>query len=429
MRVLSGAIAVLATILIGILSASAEPTYVQAGSLLDVERSRILENYVIKIEGERISEMSPEDEMPIPQGALLIDLSEYTVLPGLIDAHVHLLDDADEQGYRGLSVSIPDAAIKGVKNAKITLEAGFTSARVVGAPGYGDVALRNAIDSGDVIGPRLVVAGPPVGMTGGHCSDGNLLPSEYDYTGEGVADGPWAARAMVRRNLKYGVDMIKTCSTGGVLSKGTKVGASQYTLEELEALVDEAHIHGLKVASHAHGTEGILNAIKAGVDSVEHASFIDEEGIRLAKRNGTTLVMDIYVTDFILSEGAAAGMLEESLEKERLVGQRQRDNFREAHQAGVNIVFGTDAAVYPHGQNARQFAIMVQYGMTSWEALQAATIKASALLGTDANTGTLETGKYADIIAVEGDVLDDVSLLESIPFVMKGGAVIKAPEY
>lgn len=324
-------------------------------------------------------------------------------------------------------MSLPAATIKGVRNARITLESGFTSVRVVGAAGFGDVALRDAINAGDVIGPRLVVAGPPIGMTGGHCSDSNLLPAEFDYKGDGVADGPWAARAMVRRNLKYGVDMIKTCSTGGVLSKGTKVGASQYTLEELTALVDEAHIHGLKVASHAHGTEGILNAIKAGVDSIEHASFIDDEGIKLAKRKGTTLVMDIYVTDFILSEGAAAGMLEESLEKERQVGQRQRDNFRIAHDAGVNIVYGTDAAVYPHGQNARQFAIMVEYGMTPWEAIRAATIKAAELLGTDADVGAITPGRYADLIAVKGDLLEDVSVLESIPFVMKGGEIVKSP--
>lgn len=402
-----------------------DEVYVRAGRLLDVERSRVLEDQVIHIVGERISSIGSAADTQISAGAEIINLAGFTVLPGLIDAHVHLLGGSEYQGFDRLGVSLPRAVTLGVRNAIRTLEAGFTSARVVGSPGFGDTALRDAIDAGDVIGPRLTVAGPAIGITGGHCSDNSLLPPKYKYEGEGVADGPWAVRAQVRYNIKFGVDLIKTCSTGGVMSKGTKVGAPQYTLDELEALVNEAHSHGLKVASHAHGTEGILNAIKAGVDSVEHASFIDGEGIRLAKRNGTTLVMDIYVTDYILSEGAAAGILPESIEKERAVGQMQRDNFRKAHEAGVNIVFGTDASIFPHGDNAKQFAIMVEYGMTPWEAIRSATINAAVLLGTDADVGSFDTGKYADLIAVPANPLEDVSALENVSFVMKGGVVIK----
>jgi imidazolonepropionase-like amidohydrolase len=254
------------------------------------------------------------------------------------------------------------------------------------------------------------------------------LPAEYVAPDDGVADGPWAVRAAVRRNIKYGADLIKTCSTGGVLSRGTEVGAPQYTLEELTAMADEAHSHGLKIAAHAHGAEGIRNALSAGIDSIEHASSIDDEGIRLAQQHGAALVMDIYVTDFILSEGEAAGILPESLEKERSVSEVQRENFRKAHRAGVDIVFGTDAGVYPHGQNARQFAVMVRYGMTPMEAIQAATDKAARLLGTEADVGSLTAGKFADIVAVRGDPTDDIALLEDIAFVMKGGVIYKSDQ-
>jgi len=405
--------------------AQSDDIYIRAGRMLDVERGRIARDQIIVIKGEHIREVVAAGEISIPPSARIIDLTEHTVLPGLIDAHVHLLGDADEHGYSGLATSLPRATVTGVKNARITLLAGFTSVRVLGAPGFGDVALRDGINAGDVIGPRLLVAGPAIGITGGHCAGTNLLPPEYTGPEDGVADGPWAVRTAVRRNLKYGADLIKTCSSGGVLSRGDKVGVSQYTLEELTAMADEAHSRGLKIASHAHGAEGIRNAILAGIDSIEHASLIDDKGIHLAKQHNTTLVMDIYVTGFILSEGAAAGMLPESLDKERTVGQVQRDNFRKAHKAGINIVFGTDAGVYPHGRNAQQFAVMVEYGMTPMEAVQSATIKAAELLGTDASVGSVAVGKFADLIAVRGDPIENIRELENIPFVMKGGVIVK----
>ncbi|MFQ5818358.1 MAG: amidohydrolase family protein, partial [Terriglobia bacterium] len=326
--------------------------------------------------------------------------------------------------YRGLGVSVPRQALYGVRNARRTLEAGFTSVRNVAAGGYADVALRDAINDGDIVGPRLLVSGPALGITGGHC-DNNLLPAEYNHRAAGVADGPWAVRAKVREIIKYGADLIKFCATGGVLSKGDLPGTTQYTLEEMQAIVEEAHKLGRKVAAHAHGTEGIQLAIRAGVDSVEHASLLDAEGIRLAREHGTALVMDIYGDTFILAQGAAMGMLPESLEKERQIGQLQRDNFRRAVEAGVRVVFGTDGGVYPHGDNAKQFAYMIEYGMTPLAAIRAATIHAAELFGWAERVGAIEPGKFADLIAVNGDPLADVTLLEHVGFVMKGGHLIR----
>jgi len=400
---------------------------VYAGTMIDVESGKALKDRVIVIEDGMITAIGSRatiEEIDIPETAELIDLSDMTVLPGLSDSHVHLTSDANVHGYKRLTRSTPRAAITGVVNAEKTLMAGFTTVRNLGAPGFADVDLMNAIDDGDVPGPHMLPAGRSIGITGGHC-DNNLLPYEAQAKGGGVADGPWAVRAKVRENNKYGAKVIKFCGTGGVLSKGTKIGAQQFSFEEMKAIVDEAHLLGLKVAVHAHGADGIETAIRAGVDSVEHASLITDSAIRMAKQKGTYLSMDIYVSDYILSEGEAAGILEESLAKERTVGKAQRERFQAAVKAGANIAFGSDAGVYPHGQNGRQFAYMVEWGMTPMQAIQASTIGNAKLFGITEDRGSISVGKRADIIAVDGDPLSDVKELENVDFVMKGGVVYK----
>jgi imidazolonepropionase-like amidohydrolase len=315
-------------------------------------------------------------------------------------------------------------AIKAAHFAKKTLLAGFTTLRNVGAEGYSVIAVRDGINAGDIVGPRIWAAGPSLGITGGHC-DNNRLPPELKYTSTGVADGPWAARVKVRENIKYGANAIKFCATGGVFSKGTKVGVQQYSFEEMKAIVDEAHMRDLPVAAHAHGTSGIKTAIKAGVDSIEHASFLDDEAIALAKKHDTWLSMDIYNTEYTLSFGEQNGVDEENLNKERQVSKKQRDSFNRAVKAGVNMVFGTDAAIYPHGDNAKQFSRMVKFGMSELQAIQAATINSAKLLKMDNKLGQLKSGFAADIIAVKGNPLKNISVLERIPFVMKAGVVYK----
>ncbi len=399
-------------------------TVVRAGKLVDVISGRLLSDQIIVIENERIKSVGPADTAAIPAGAEVIDLSKATVLPGLIDVHTHLTSDPTIHGYKSLGVSNIRAALYGARAARVTLEAGFTSVRNVGADGFGDVALRDAINDGEIPGPRMLVSAIPLGIKGGHC-DENLLPADFDFTAKGVADGPWPARAKVREMVKYGADLIKICASGGVLSKGDTPGAQQYTLEEMKAIVEEAHKLGRKVAAHAHGTSSIRDAILAGVDSIEHASLVDEEGIKLARERGTFFSMDIYNDDYILSEGEKVGFLPESLAKERAIGQLQRDNFRKAWKGGVRMAFGTDAGVYPHGDNARQFAYMVQYGMTPMDAIRAATINSAELMGWKDSVGSVSAGKFADLIAVDGDPLQDVTRLTKVAFVMKGGQVVK----
>ena len=404
-------------------------TVIHAGQMIDVESGTLLKNQFIIIDGNRIRDVVTLSDMEDMEDEEVnfIDLSEMTVLPGLSDSHVHLTGDANIHGYKRLTRSTPRAAITGVRNAKRTLEAGFTTVRNVGAPGFADVDLMEAINDGDVPGPRIIPAGRSIGITGGHC-DNNLLPFENRRTAGGVADGPWAVRAKVRENKKFGAKVIKFCGTGGVLSKGTKVGAQQFSFEEMKAIVDEAHQLGLKVAVHAHGEEGINTAIKAGVDSVEHSSFISDEGIRAAKANGTYLSMDIYVSDYILSEGEAAGILKESLEKERVVGKKQRQRFKAAVKAGVKMAYGTDAGVYPHGDNGKQMAYMVKWGLSPLQAIQTSTINNAALFGLENDIGQIKDGFYADIIAVKGNPLENIDELETIRFVMKDGDVILSDE-
>ena len=403
----------------------AQTLVLKADRLIDVENGKLISNAVVVIEDDTIVAAGEARKVTFSKDSKIIELGDYTLLPGLMDMHVHLTSDATKHGYKRLADSLPRVTLTGVKHAEATLMAGFTTVRNVGAPGFADVALRDAINDGDITGPRMFVAGPSLGVTGGHC-DNNLLPYEYHTVSEGVADGPWAVREKVRRNIKYGATVIKFCGTGGVLSKGTKVGVQQYTFEEMQALVDEAHMRGLTVATHAHGTDGIKTAIKAGVDSVEHVSLLDDEAIKLALKHGTYFSMDIYVTEYILSEGAKAGILEESLAKERIVGQRQRDNFAKAVKAGVKMVFGSDAGVYPHGDNGKQFARMVKFGMTPMQAIQASTINAATLLKQQEVLGSLSEGKKADIVGVKGNPLDDISLLENVGLVVKDGQIVKS---
>lgn len=402
---------------------AAEAGTLRCDKLLDVNSGKILSDQVITYDkaGVIIS-VAPAAGAQLP--ADMIVVSGRTCLPGLIDAHVHLTGDATDQGYQALGVSIPAEAIRGVKNARITLLAGFTTARNVGAGGYSDVALRDAINDGGVIGPRLEVSGPMMSITGGH-GDNNLLPFEYHRSEDGVADGPWALRAKVREIVKYGADLIKISASGGVLSKGDSPGAEQLTLEEMQAIVTEAHKLGRKVAAHAHGTQAIRDAILAGVDSVEHSSLIDAEGIKLSKEHGTYLVFDIYNDDYILAEGIKSGMLPESIEKEKKIGRLQRENFKKAFLGGAKMAFGTDAGVYPHGDNAKQFAKMVEWGMKPIDAIRAATLNAADLMGWKDKVGALTPGHYADVIAVSGNPLEDVTTLEHASFVMKGGEVVK----
>jgi imidazolonepropionase-like amidohydrolase len=406
-------------------------TYILAGHLFDATSDSVRQNMVIAIEGERIKTVAPRASVQIPAGATVIDLSQATVLPGLIDCHTHLSARADRYNeiYRFKDTPF-DHAFFAVVNARKTLEAGFTSVRDVGSPPFLAVDLRNTINDGLIPGPRIVASGPGISITGGHGDLNNfspqtrvsMFPEERNFQ---IADGSDQLRHVVRAQVKYGVDVIKILATGGVLSKGDSPGAPQYTLEELKVAAETAHMAGRKIAAHAHGTEGIKNAILAGIDSIEHASLIDDEGIRLAKEHGTYLVMDIYNDDYLLNEAPKFGLPQENIEKEKMVGRLQRENFEKAVKAGVKMAFGTDAGVYPHGDNAKQFCYMVKFGMTPGQAIRAATSSAADLIGRSADVGTLEPGKYADIIAVQSDPMTDVRALEHIDFVMKGGTVYK----
>ena len=397
---------------------------VHAAHLVDPAAGRVLDDVVIVVSGDRVSAVGPAATTPVPAGTPRIELGSATVLPGLIDVHVHLTSNASDEGLNGLVKTTAREGVDGVANARKTLEAGFTTVRNVGAGGFSDVALRDAINEGEIEGPRMLVSGPPLGATGGHADD-NLLPFDYHPVSEGAADGPWALRAKVRQNVKYGADLIKFMATGGVLSHGDSVDGQQMTQDEMNAVVEEAHMWGRRVAVHAHGASGIRGAILAGADSIEHASLIDDEGIRLAKARGTYLSMDIYNDDFILAEGERHGLEPASLDQERQIGRLQRANFQKAVKAGVKMAFGTDAGVYPHGDNARQFPVMVTYGMTSMQAIQAATVNAADLLGWGGKVGRIAPGFYADLIAVDGDPAADVHALERVRFVMKGGVVWK----
>ena len=394
---------------------------IRAGRLLDVRTGKTLANQLIIIQDDKIASVGSGTQ--IPAGAQVIDLSSATVLPGLIDAHTHITMTTNF-GYSRLGISIPREALNGARNARVTLDAGFTTIRNVGASGFTDVALRDAINAGDVPGPRMLVSGPALSITGGHCDD-NLLPFEWHAQSDGVADGVEAVQHKTREIIKYGADLIKICATGGVLSHGDNPQASQYTLDEMKAIVADAHRLGRKVAAHAHGAQGIRWASEAGVDSIEHGSYIDDAAIAEMKKNGTYLVPTLYLADWFLANAERIGTPPELIGKAREVMPAARKNVARAFAAGVKVGFGTDAAVYPHGLNAHEFAVMVKLGLTPLQAIQAATINDADLLGWSDKVGTLEPGKWADVVAVDGDPLADVTNLERVKFVMKGGEVIK----
>jgi len=396
---------------------------VKAARMLDVRTGRMLHDVTVQIEDGRIKQIGQGVAVAPMTDRPYYDLGDMTLLPGLIDMHVHLDSDPSYGGYTGLQFGDRFWSVLTVPHAQRTLQAGFTTVRNVGADAWNDVGLRQAIDEGKIEGPRVVTAAYSFGATGGHC-DSTYFPPSMDEKSAFTVDSAEEGRKRVREVRKYGAQVIKICATGGVFSRNTEPGQQQMTLAEMQAVVTEAHQWGLKVAAHAHGAAGIRDAIRAGVDTIEHASLIDDEGIRLAKQRGAWLSMDIYNTEYTQSEGKKNGVLEDNLRKDREIGDLQRENFRKAHDAGVKMVFGTDAGIYPHGDNARQFHWMVEYGMTPVEAIQAATVSAAEALGRK-DVGVLEAGRLADLIAVPGDPTVDVTVLEAVSFVMKGGDVMK----
>jgi imidazolonepropionase-like amidohydrolase len=430
MRKLAAASTLLLSLTLAAQSPVPTTSYVKAGHLFDSESGAYRNNVVLVLSGDRIQSVEPST-FTIPSGAKIVDLSADYVLPGLIDCHVHLGFRADKYDPINSFKETPfTSAYSSVVNAQRTLNAGFTTVRDVGSLPFMAVDLRNAINEGLIPGPRIVASGPPLSITGGHGDLNNyspqtrvsMFPDERDYS---IADGPEQIRQTIRAQVKYGVDVIKILASGGVLSKGDQPGAAQYTFEELKMAADTAHASGRKIAAHAHGAQSIKDSINAGIDSIEHASLVDDEGIRLAKAHGTYFVMDIYNDDYILGKAKDFGIEEENLAKERMVGKTQRENFRKAFQAGVKMAFGTDAGVYPHGDNAKQFHYMVLYGMTPAQAIQAATRNAADLIGRASDVGTLSPGHYADLVAVKEDPLQRVEVLEHVNLVMKGGTIVK----
>jgi imidazolonepropionase-like amidohydrolase len=405
-------------------TSASKRTVVHPGRLLNVRTGELRANQAIVIEGDKIVQIAAASEVKTAAGDTVIDLPDATLLPGLIDMHTHLTFDLASLGYQGLSISTAREALHGARNARRTLDAGFTTVRNVGAKDYADIALRDAINDGDVIGPRMVASGPALGITGGHC-DENLLPPSFHLQGDGVADGVAAVQHKVREVIKYGADVIKICATGGVVSKGDDPNASQFTLEEMKAIVAEAHRLGRKVAAHAHGAEGVRWASEAGVDSIEHGHFMDDAAVATMKKNGTYLVPTLFLTEYMQEHLKDSGMPEYSKQKMREVAAAAPMNVKKAFDAGVKIAFGTDAAVYPHGLNAGEFHMYVKLGMTPLAAIQTATINAADLLGPKFQVGMLEPGKFADMIAVDGDPTKDVTILEHVKFVMKAGTVYK----
>ncbi|MBV8050044.1 MAG: amidohydrolase family protein [Acidobacteriaceae bacterium] len=400
------------------------PTIVlRAGKLFDSAAGRMIDHPLIVISGDKIQSVS-QGNSSAASGVKVVDLGNATILPGLIDVHTHLTSNAGGGGYQGLGISTPRAALIGAKNAKLTLMAGFTTVRNVGAEGYSDVALRDAINDGDVIGPHMQVSGPPLGITGGHC-DNNLLPFEFHYSAEGVADGQEAVIHRVRETIKYGADVIKFCASGGVFSKGDNPLLEQYSPEEMQVLITEAHRLGRKVATHAHSAISIKDAVKANVDSIEHGIFIDEEGIELMKQHHTFLVPTSFPLFWFEQHESEMHLPPWVIEKAAIIIPAAKKNVAQAFKAGVRVALGTDAGVYPHGLNGGEFWSMVQLGLTPMQALQAGTVNAAELMGWSDRIGALRPGMLADIVAVQADPLTDIQSLQHVQFVMKDGVIYK----
>ncbi|KKI19880.1 Xaa-Pro dipeptidase [Sphingomonas sp. Ag1] len=397
--------------------AAAETVVITAAQMLDVEKGVLVPRPVITVTDGRITALGGA----APAGAKRIDLGDVTLVPGLIDMHVHLDSTPIYGGYNGLQFTDSFWGVQGVGNAGAMLRAGFTTVRNVGSENYNDVAYKQAIDEGLMVGPRIVPAAYALGATGGHC-DSTFFPPSFNQRGKAVGDTPDELRTRVREQRKYGAEVIKVCASGGVFSRNTEPGQQQLSEGELRAIADEAHQWGLKTAAHAHGAAGIKAAIRAGIDTIEHASLIDDEGIRLAKEKGTYLSMDIYNTEYTQAEGKKNGVLEDNLRKDREIAQIQRDNFRKANAAGVKMVFGTDAGVMPHKDAGKQFGIMVRFGMTPLQAIRAATLTAADALGRNRDVGAIAVGRFGDIVAVAGNPLEDVTVLERPAAVIKGGA-------
>ncbi len=402
--------------------ATSEVTVIHAGKLFDAHSGQMLDGQDILVRGEKIEKVGPK--IAVPAGAREIDLRKATVMPGFIDVHTHLTMRTGQAGYDSLGVSIPRQALVGARNARVTLMAGFTTVRNVGASGYTDVALRDAINDGDVIGPRMQVSGPPLGITGGHC-DNNLLPFEFHYQAEGVANGIPDVMAKVRETIKYGADVIKFCGSGGTFSKGDNPLLEQYSPEEMQALIAEAHRLGRKVATHAHSALSIKDAVRAGVDSIEHGIFIDEEGIQLMKEHGTYLSATTYPLFWYEENEDSLHLPPWVVEKVAIIIPAAKKNVARAYKEGVKVALGTDAGVYPHGLNGGEFWSMCELGLTPVKSLQAGTVNAADLMGWTDKVGAIEPDHFADIVAVNGDPLTDIKLLQHVDFVMKGGVVYK----